>query len=102
MSSVLYRHNVSHDLPRAVGGDGAWIIDVAGNRYLDASGGAAVSFLGHSNEAIRAAMVEQVNSLAYAHTRYFTTGPMEELADLLVGAAPDPLSKVWFTSGGSE
>jgi adenosylmethionine-8-amino-7-oxononanoate aminotransferase len=102
MSSVLYRHNVSHDLPRAVGGDGAWIVDEAGNRYLDASGGAAVSCLGHSNEAIRAALVDQVNSLAYAHTRYFTTEPMEAMADLLVGAAPDPLSKVWFTSGGSE
>jgi adenosylmethionine-8-amino-7-oxononanoate aminotransferase len=102
MSKVLYRHNVSHDLPRAVGGDGAWIIDAAGKRYLDASGGAAVSCLGHSNEAIRAALVEQVSSLAYAHTRYFTTDAMEEMADLLVSAAPDALSKVWFTSGGSE
>jgi len=102
MSSVLYRHNVAHDLPRAVGGDGAWIIDETGKRYLDASGGAAVSCLGHSNGVIRAALVEQVQSLAYAHTRYFTTAPMEELADLLVGAAPDPLSKVWFTCGGSE
>lgn len=102
MSKVLYRHNVSHDLPRAVGGDGAWIIDESGRRYLDASGGAAVSCLGHSNEKIRAALVQQVESLAYAHTRYFTTTPMEELADLLVDAAPDPLSKVWFTSGGSE
>ena len=102
MSKVLYRHNVSHDLPRAMGGDGCWIIDETGRRYLDASGGAAVSCLGHSNEKIRAALTAQVGSLAYAHTRYFTTAPMEELADLLVDAAPDPLSKVWFTSGGSE
>jgi adenosylmethionine-8-amino-7-oxononanoate aminotransferase len=102
MSKVLYRHNVSHDLPRATGGDGCWIIDETGRRYLDASGGAAVSCLGHSNEKIRAALTQQVESLAYAHTRYFTTAPMEELADLLVDAAPDPLSKVWFTSGGSE
>jgi len=102
MSKVLYRHNVAHDLPKAVGGEGIWIVDDAGKRYLDASGGAAVSCLGHSNEQIRAALTEQVAQLAYAHTRYFTTEPMEALADLLIDAAPYPLSKVWFTSGGSE
>ena len=102
MSKVLYRHNVSRDLPRAVDGDGIWIVDETGRRYLDASGGAAVSCLGHSNAAIRSAVAAQLDRLAYAHTRYFTTAPMEELADLLVDAAPAPLSKVWFTSGGSE
>ena len=102
MSHVLYRHNVGNQPPVAVAGDGPYLIDAAGKRYIDASAGAAVSCLGHSNEAVRKAIRDQVDHLAYAHTRFFTTEPAERLADDLVADAPAHLNKVWLTCGGSE
>ena len=87
MSHVMHRGATS-DLPEAVGGDGCYLIDRAGKRYLDASGGAAVSCLGHGHPRVIAAVQEQVARMAYAHTSFFTNRPMEELADLLVADAP--------------
>jgi adenosylmethionine-8-amino-7-oxononanoate aminotransferase len=88
--------------PVAVGGEGVWLIDAQGRRYLDASGGAAVSCLGHGHPDVRAAMHAQIDALAYAHTGFFTTEPAEALADHLAGHAPEGLSNVYFVSGGSE
>ncbi len=102
MSHLLYRDNLGHALPVAVAGDGPYLIDAAGKRYIDASGGAAVSCLGHSNEAVRAAIRGQTDRLAFAHSRFFTTEPAEMLADDLVRGAPGQLTKVWLTCGGSE
>lgn len=89
-------------MPVAEGGDGIEIIDSEGKRYIDASGGAAVSCLGHSNEAVRRAIHQQVDRLAFAHTSFFTNEPMEELADYLVAQAGGDLDRVYFVSGGSE
>ena len=102
MSHILYRENLNRTLPVAVAGDGPYLIDAAGKRYIDASAGAAVSCLGHSNEAVRAAIREQSDRLAFAHSRFFTTEAAEKLADDLVAGAPGELSKVWLTCGGSE
>jgi adenosylmethionine-8-amino-7-oxononanoate aminotransferase len=88
--------------PVAVRGEGAYLIDRDGKRYLDASGGAAVSCLGHSDAAVIHAIQEQLARLPFAHTSFFTNEPMEALADALVGRAPAPLEKVYFVSGGSE
>lgn len=88
--------------PRAVGGQGPYLIDDGGKRYLDASGGAAVSCLGHGHPDVIAAMHQQIDRLAYAHTSFFTTEPAEELADFLVRSAPPDMSHVYFVSGGSE
>ena len=88
--------------PVAVRGDGAYLIDREGKRYLDASGGAAVSCLGHSDAAVVRAIQEQLARLPFAHTSFFTNEPMEALADALVERAPAPLQKVYFVSGGSE
>jgi adenosylmethionine-8-amino-7-oxononanoate aminotransferase len=83
-------------------GDGMYIVDVEGKRYLDASGGAAVSSLGHSDPDVRAAITTQVERLAFAHTAFFTSEPAEELAGTLIEGAPDGIEWVYFTSGGSE
>ncbi|PSJ21378.1 aspartate aminotransferase family protein [Halomonas sp. ND22Bw] len=101
MSHVFHRH-LSHAYPTAVGGDGAYLIDAEGRRYLDACGGAAVSCLGHSDAEVIEAVREQVGQLAYAHSAFFTTEPMEALADFLIERAPEGLSSVYFVSGGSE
>ncbi len=101
MSHVFYR-DARASYPIAVGGDGPFLIGADGRRYLDASGGAAVSCLGHSHPRVIEAIQRQAGKLAYAHTSFFTTEPMEELADFLVAAAPAGLESVYFVSGGSE
>ena len=101
MSAVFHRQP-GHDYPRAVRGEGPWIIDSTGKRYLDASGGAAVSCLGHSHPAVIAAIKAQLDRIPYAHSAFFTTEPTEALAEHLVARAPDGLDRVYFVSGGSE
>lgn len=101
MSHVFHR-NPKMDLPTAVGGQGMELIDSNGKRYIDASGGAAVSSLGHGHPRVIKAIQDQVAQLAYAHTSFFTTQVSEDLADLLAAAAPGDLNHVYFVSGGSE
>ena len=87
MTHVLHR-SIGHDYPVAVSGDGIFIRDSSGKEYIDASSGAAVSCLGHSNAEVRAAMHAQLDKLAFAHTSFFTSEAAEELADDLVAHAP--------------
>ncbi len=101
MSRILHR-NPRHTLPLAVAGRGIRIIDDKGNEYLDASGGAAVSCLGHGHVDVLRAMHEQIDRIAYAHTSFFSTAVAEELADVLVAHAPAGMSHVYLVSGGSE
>ena len=100
MSYALHR-NLTTMPPRAVRGDGPYLIDDAGRRYLDGCGGAAVSCLGHSHPAVIKAIQEQTARLPYAHTAFFTTDALEELAETVVEGAPG-MGKVMFLSGGSE
>jgi adenosylmethionine-8-amino-7-oxononanoate aminotransferase len=101
MTHILHRQ-IHHDYPVAVGGEGVTVIDRDGRRYIDASGGAAVSCLGHQHPDVLAAMHAQLDRLAYAHTSFFTSEPAEELADDLAAHAPGDLHHVYFVSGGSE
>lgn len=101
MSRIIHR-SLAHDYPQAVAGDGPYLIDRAGRRYIDASSGAAVSCLGHSDREVIAAIKAQLDALPYAHTSFFTTAPAEALAEDLVAHAPKGLNHVYFCSGGSE
>lgn len=101
MSHVLHRSLVQ-DYPTAVKGDGVYIFDQHNKRYIDACGGAAVSCLGHNDPTVIAAIKKQIDQLAYAHSSFFTTEPMEELADFLAKRSPGDLNSVYFVSGGSE
>ena len=100
-SHVLHRA-LHHDYPVAVRGSGIRITDETGKDYIDASGGAAVSCLGHGHPDVLAAMHAQLDQLAYAHTSFFTTRAAEQLADTLIAGAPPGISKVYFCSSGSE
>jgi adenosylmethionine-8-amino-7-oxononanoate aminotransferase len=82
-------------------GEGPYVIDASGKRYLDGCGGAAVSCLGHSHPAVIEAVKAQVSKLPYAHTSFFTTDVLEELAQRLTEQAPG-MDKVLLVSGGSE
>jgi adenosylmethionine-8-amino-7-oxononanoate aminotransferase len=101
MTHVLHRQ-IGHAYPAATLGRGITIRDAAGKEYIDASGGAAVSCLGHSNPDVIAALHAQIDRLDYAHTGFFTTPAAEELADEMIRHAPKGIGHVYFTSGGSE
>ena len=101
MSHVFPRHTRLNP-PVAVGGEGCYLIDASGKRYLDASGGAAVSCLGHNDPEITDAVKAQLDKIAFAHTGFFTSEPAEQLADLLIANAPGDLDRVYYVSGGSE
>ena len=101
MSYILHRHTQTEP-PLAASGDGPYLIDAAGKRYLDGSGGAAVSCLGHSHKAVIEAIKAQVDQLPYAHTGFFSSEPAEQLAEHLIRRAPEGLARVYFVSGGSE
>jgi len=101
MSHVFPRHSKLNP-PVAVGGEGCYLVDSNGKRYFDGSGGAAVSCLGHGDTEVTEAIKSQLDRLAFAHTGFFTSGPAEQLADLLIEHAPPGIDRVYFVSGGSE
>lgn len=101
MSHVFPRHCLQ-GVPFASKGDGCYLYDKSGKQYLDACGGASVTNLGHNNPEILAAIDAQLKELPFAHTAFFTNEASEKLATQLVYAAPEGLSRVYFTSGGSE
>jgi adenosylmethionine-8-amino-7-oxononanoate aminotransferase len=101
MTHILHRR-IDDNLPAAVAGRGIEIIDKDGRHYMDASGGAAVSCLGHGHKDVLAAMQAQMDKIAYAHTAFFTTEVAERLADRLIEDAPPGLDHVYLVSGGSE
>jgi adenosylmethionine-8-amino-7-oxononanoate aminotransferase len=101
MTHLLHR-SIKAKLPVAVGGRGIELFDRDGRAYIDASGGAAVSCLGHGHPDVLAALHAQLDRIAYAHTSFFTTDVAEELADRLVAGAPQGIGHVYLLSGGSE
>ena len=101
MGHVFPRH-CHAELPAVARGDGVYLYDSNGKKYLDGSGGAAVSCLGHSDAHVVDAIKSQLDRVAFAHTGFLTSDPAERLAERLVAAAPGDLDRVYFVSGGSE
>ncbi|GLS18233.1 aspartate aminotransferase family protein [Labrys miyagiensis] len=101
MTHILHR-SIQAAMPVAVGGKGIELFDRDGKAYIDACGGAAVSCLGHGHPDVLAALHRQLDTLAYAHTGFFTSAAAEALADRLVEEAPTGLDHVYLVSGGSE
>ncbi|MCK1746325.1 aspartate aminotransferase family protein [Bradyrhizobium sp. 139] len=100
-SRVLHR-SLRETPPKAIGGEGVYLFAEDGRRVIDASGGAAVSCLGHQHPRVIAAMAKQASTLTYAHTAFFSSEPAEALAETLVGHEPGGLAYAYFVSGGSE
>jgi adenosylmethionine-8-amino-7-oxononanoate aminotransferase len=101
MSHILHR-SMNGTYPIVASGQGVMLTDTHGKSYIDASGGAAVSCLGHGHPDILAAMHAQIDKIAYAHTSFFTSDSAEELADNLIARAPAGMTKVFICSSGSE
>lgn len=100
--SHVFPRNSAVNVPTAVAGEGCYLIDSDGKRYLDGSGGAAVSALGHGDSEVTEAIKTQLDRLEFAHTGFFSSEPAEALADLLIKHAPGDLDRAYFVSGGSE
>ncbi len=98
---VFYR-KLGYEYPKIVRGEGCWLIDQRGKRYLDAVGGAYVANLGHSNPEIADSIAEQCRQFGYLSGTMFTSGPLENLADELADTLPGDLSKLYFLCSGSE
>jgi adenosylmethionine-8-amino-7-oxononanoate aminotransferase len=101
-SRVIHRTLRGPPPPIATGGHGVWLTSADGREVLDASGGAAVSCLGHQHPRVVEAIQLQAGTLAYAHTGFFSSAPAEMLAEDLVGHEPGGLAYAYFVSGGSE
>ena len=104
LRSAVFRRSFLKSLPAAVRGEGVYVWDAEGNRYLDFSGSAAVNFIGHGVHEITATMTEQAEQLEFVHTSQFTTPVAEEYAQELLEFAGNSFrgGAVYFTSGGSE
>jgi len=102
--SALLRRSFRKSFPPAVRGEGAYLWDADGKRYLDFSGSAAVNFIGHGVAEIVTAMTEQARCLEFVHGSQFTTPIAEKYASELLEFAGENFREgaVYFCSGGSE
>ncbi|HZS86049.1 MAG TPA: aspartate aminotransferase family protein [Chloroflexota bacterium] len=94
----LYRTN-----PRIARGEGVYLYDEDGRRYLDGAGGAsAVNNIGHGRASVAEVMAQQARTVAYTPAFCFSSKPIEELAELAASLTPGDLNNFWFVNGGSE
>jgi adenosylmethionine-8-amino-7-oxononanoate aminotransferase len=102
--SAVFRRSLLKPFPSAVRGEGVYLWDTEGKRYLDFSGSAAVNLIGHGVPEIAAAMTEQAQQLEFVHTSQFTTPIAEDYAQELLEFAGENFrgGAVYFTCGGSE
>jgi adenosylmethionine-8-amino-7-oxononanoate aminotransferase len=101
MTNHVFHRSTRSAMPVVVSGRGIELVAADGRRFIDACGGAAVSCLGHGHPVVAQAIARQAETLAYAHTSFFTNEPAEALADCLAAAAPASLSRVYFVDNGS-
>lgn len=101
MTHVFHRSSIQTP-PTVARGEGAYLYDTSGKAYLDGSGGAAVSCLGHGDAHVTEAIRAQLSEVAFAHTGFLTSKPAEALAERLTELAPGALNRAYFVSGGSE
>lgn len=98
-SAILHRD--TRFIPKkAIGGKGSYIFLEDGTKFLDSTGGAAVSCLGHGNQQVSDMIKEQMDQLSYCHSAFFGTQVAEDLAQLLVDSTGGKLSKLFVVSSG--
>ena len=100
--SALLHRDPTYDYPVIIRGDGIYLFDEAGRRYIDGGAGATNVTLGHGCRRIAEAMAEQAETLVYVFSAQFANRPALELADRVASIAPGDLNHVYFVSGGSE
>jgi adenosylmethionine-8-amino-7-oxononanoate aminotransferase len=99
----LFPPELDRRYPVAVRGEGVWLEDAVGNRYLDAmSGGSMALTLGYGRGDLVDAARRQALKLSYVHNEALTNPPQEALAAELVDVAPEGFTRVHFVTGGAE
>ncbi|MEJ9362834.1 aminotransferase class III-fold pyridoxal phosphate-dependent enzyme, partial [Bacillus thuringiensis] len=98
----VFHRDLTKKYPMITHGDGSYLIDEQGKKYLDGCSGAVAANLGHGIGQIAEAMAEQAKKAAFVHTLRFETDVLHKLAGVIGKMAPLHLNKVYFTSGGSE
>lgn len=98
---VFYRR-MAHKYPVIERGEGVYLYDTEGRRYLDASGGPLVVNIGHGVQSVAAALAEQASRVAYVHGNLFTTGVLESYSERLATKVPLPDPRFYYLSSGSE
>ncbi|KAK2790765.1 hypothetical protein FQN53_008588 [Emmonsiellopsis sp. PD_33] len=101
-SSAIFHRSLEKSYPTAVKGEGVYLITDKGQRILDGCCGAAVSSVGHGNQEVIEAVVEQAHNIAFAHSSFFTSDPAEQLAKTIIERSDNAFSKVTFLCSGSE
>src|SRR5207249_1090165 len=101
---ALFTRNLKKQFPLAVRGEGVWLWDSSGKKYLDLAGSAAVNFIGHGVKEIGGAMAAQAASLEFVHSSQFVTEAAENFARQVLEVAGENFrgGAVYFTCGGSE
>lgn len=110
VTSMLYKHphgsvfyrSMNHARPKIAYGEGIYLYDESGHRYIDGSGGPLVINVGHGRTEIVEAMTRQAQTAAYVHATMFTSEPLEQYATALAEVVPLPSPRFYFLSSGSE
>jgi adenosylmethionine-8-amino-7-oxononanoate aminotransferase len=102
MSGHVFHRRLEHDYPVVDRGQGVYLYDTAGRRYLDAAGGALVVNIGHGVAEVAEAMAAQAQRVTFAHSTQFTSQPLEAYAVALGRVSPIAEPWVYLVSGGSE
>lgn len=98
----MFYRDMAHEYPAIVRGEGVYLYDTAGRRYLDASGGPLVVNVGHGVASIARAMAEQAERVAYVHGSLFTTEALERYSQRLASRVPLADPRFYYLSSGSE
>ena len=101
-TSHAFYSNLRENLPTIDRGEGVYLYDTNGKRYLDGSSGPVACNIGHGVKEIAEALAAQAEKVSYAFRSQFTSEPIEKLADLIAEMAPGDLNRVFFLSSGSE
>lgn len=100
--STAVLHRTTHSIPKkAIGARGSYIFLEDGQKFLDSTGGAAVSCVGHGDERVKSAINSQMDQLSYCHSAFFGTTIFEELARFLVDSTSGLMSKAFIVSSGT-
>jgi adenosylmethionine-8-amino-7-oxononanoate aminotransferase len=98
----LFPRDMVRDYPLAVRGEGVWVWDEEGRKYLDGCAGANVTGIGHGVAEIAREMAAEANNIAYVPPQHFIHRAPVDLAEKLISMAPEGYSRVMLLSGGSE
>ncbi len=97
----IFHRELGRDYPTIDRGDGIYLYDTTGKRYIDGAGGVFVTNLGHGNKAVVEALISQARRVGFAHTGSFTSQAAMDFAAKLIELAPNGFAKVWMSTSGS-